>query len=185
MQRLYAFLKSSVWFSVSTPLLEQRWSCSAQSRLKMVFCCSMTQRSLSLEERSITWWRSGSYKGWGSIFSWKKKSMSEVTAALSLVYSRIIILICVVKSDFPFAIPPCRVWPNTAGVTLEQKVDHLPFCHLVRWGENVIYHHYKHCTRVKTEQIIRKIKIISQKYEVVKMRKTGCCQVIIIIITAP
>lgn len=26
----------------------------------------------------------------------------------------------------------CRVWPNTAGVTLEQKVDLLPLCHLAR-----------------------------------------------------
>lgn len=26
----------------------------------------------------------------------------------------------------------CRVWPNTAGVTLEQKVDLLPLCHLVK-----------------------------------------------------
>lgn len=35
---------------------------------------------------------------------------------------------------FWFSVYPstCRVWPNTAGVTLEQKVDLHPSCHLVR-----------------------------------------------------
>lgn len=152
----------SVCFSVLTPPLELRLSSLVQSRLKMVFCCSTTQRSLSSEERSITWWRNGNCKGCGSIFIkmapvflkvyisiWNssyvgyhfKSALKATTTSLSLLFpgSCILIMISLYFSTF-------RVWPNTAGITSEQKADLLPLWHLVRWGKMIFIseHFLKH-----------------------------------------
>lgn len=74
----------------------------------------------------------GSFAYFFLLKTMKNLLQTLATAGLSLLYSGVIIFHCVVKSDVPSVVQPCRVWLNTAGATLEQKVDRLPFYRLVR-----------------------------------------------------